>query len=156
MRITEFTSGAAIHARSLLDPPVALASRSHGDAETTAFLDEIGVNDCRTVGSSLKFCLGCGGRGGCLSALRPHHGMGYGRGGRGAACRRGSTVLPDGSPLTYGKRGRSDAIDFANPAFIAGAVADHTATECLPCHDPKYWSKPEAMVRTNLWPSPPP
>ncbi|MDO1580869.1 3'(2'),5'-bisphosphate nucleotidase CysQ [Rhizobium oryzicola] len=113
------TSGAAIHARSLLDPPVALASRSHGDAETTAFLDEIGVNDCRTIGSSLKFCLVAEG----VADVYPRFGrtMEWDTAAGDAVLRAagGSTVLPDGSPLTYGKRGRSDAIDFANPAFIA-------------------------------------
>ena len=36
---------------------VAIASRSHRDAETQAFLDRAGVAECISAGSSLKFCL---------------------------------------------------------------------------------------------------
>ena len=31
----------------------------------------------------------------------------------------GVTEMVDGTPLVYGKRGRPDRLDFANPAFIA-------------------------------------
>ena len=36
---------------------VAIASRSHRDPETQAFLDQAGVAECISAGSSLKFCL---------------------------------------------------------------------------------------------------
>ena len=36
---------------------VALASRSHGDPETEAFLARLPIGERRTAGSSLKFCI---------------------------------------------------------------------------------------------------
>jgi 3'(2'), 5'-bisphosphate nucleotidase len=41
---------------------VAIASRSHRDAETQAFLDRAGITECISAGSSLKFCLVAEGR----------------------------------------------------------------------------------------------
>jgi 3'(2'), 5'-bisphosphate nucleotidase len=112
-------SGTAIQTRALTSPPVALASRSHGDKNTTAFLDEIGVCECRTIGSSLKFCLLA--EGGADVYPRFGRTMEWDTAAGDAVLRAagGVTVLPDGSPLVYGKRNQSHDSDFANPAFIA-------------------------------------
>ena len=47
----------AIRARSAPERLVAVASRSHADAETEAFLGRLPIGERRAAGSSLKFCL---------------------------------------------------------------------------------------------------
>ncbi len=48
----------ALHARTAPDQGlVALASRSHPDSQTQAFLARLTINEQRTAGSSLKFCI---------------------------------------------------------------------------------------------------
>jgi 3'(2'), 5'-bisphosphate nucleotidase len=92
---------------------VAIASRSHRDAETQAFLDEAGVAECISAGSSLKFCLVAEGK----ADLYPR----FGRtmewdvaAGHAVLTAAGGTVTTqDGAPFRYRKPG------FENPAFIA-------------------------------------
>jgi 3'(2'), 5'-bisphosphate nucleotidase len=95
---------------------VAIASRSHRDAETQAFLDQAGVGTCISAGSSLKFCLVAEGK----ADLYPR----FGRtmewdtaAGHAVLCAAGGRVTTrDGAPFLYRKPG------FANPGFIARGV----------------------------------
>ena len=109
----------------------AVGSRSHGGAETQAYLDAFSVADFVSAGSSLKFCLVASGR----ADLYPRMGrtMEWDTAAGDAILRAagGRVETMDGRPLLYGKRNKgpgsnSEAIaqlkgdsDFANPFFIA-------------------------------------
>jgi 3'(2'), 5'-bisphosphate nucleotidase len=109
----------AIHVRPVATPPIAVASRSYLDAETKRYLDELDPCECCTVGSSLKFGLVAEGK----ADVYPRFGrtMEWDTAAGDAVLRAagGSVLAGDGQPLTYGKRGRNDAADFANGAFFA-------------------------------------
>lgn len=108
-----------ITVRPVATPPVALASRSHQDPETAACLQQLGVAECRNIGSSLKFGLLAEG----LADVYPRFGrtMEWDTAAGDAVLRAagGMTLEIDGTPLAYGKRQRPDMADFANPAFMA-------------------------------------
>jgi 3'(2'),5'-bisphosphate nucleotidase len=96
-----------------------VASRSHRDAETDAYLAKLHVRDIVAAGSSLKFCkVACG-----EADLYPR----FGRtmewdtaAGQAVLEAAGGTVVTlDGLPLRYGKRERG----YDNPGFIAKASA---------------------------------
>lgn len=92
---------------------VAVASRSHMDPETAAWLSRHGIRETASFGSSLKFCAVAEGR----ADVYPRFGRtmewdtAAGQAVLEAAGGRVTTV--DGRPLLYGKPG------FANPGFIA-------------------------------------
>jgi 3'(2'), 5'-bisphosphate nucleotidase len=113
------TSREPIVARPVGSRPICVASRSHNSAETEAFLEKSGAADIRSIGSSLKFCLLAEG----AADLYPRFGrtMEWDTAAGDAVLRAagGSTVTLDGTRLTYGKTGRADMLDFANPDFIA-------------------------------------
>ncbi|MBP1848873.1 3'(2'),5'-bisphosphate nucleotidase CysQ [Rhizobium halophytocola] len=113
------TGRSEISARKRAQPPVAVASRSHNNAETEAFLKDNAVTDTRSVGSSLKFCLIAEGE----ADVYPRYGrtMEWDTAAGDAVLRAagGTTVGLDGKPLPYGKRNQKDDSDFANPFFIA-------------------------------------
>jgi 3'(2'), 5'-bisphosphate nucleotidase len=92
---------------------VAIASRSHRDAETQAFLDQAGVAECISAGSSLKFCLVAEGQ----ADLYPRFGRtmewDVAAGHAVLAAAGGTVTTKDGAPFLYRKPG------FENPAFIA-------------------------------------
>ncbi len=100
-------------------PPRIVASRSHRTAETDDFI--AGFPDAKivSVGSSLKFCLLAEGK----ADLYPRFGrtMEWDTAAGDAVLRAagGHTRLIDGGPFVYGKRGRQDDRDFANPWFIS-------------------------------------
>jgi 3'(2'), 5'-bisphosphate nucleotidase len=93
--------------------PVAIASRSHRDAETQAFLDRAGVTECISAGSSLKFCLVAQGR----ADLYPRFGRTMewdtAAGHAVLSAAGGRVTTRDGAPFLYRKPG------FENPPFIA-------------------------------------
>jgi 3'(2'), 5'-bisphosphate nucleotidase len=128
--------GGAAHARLAADAPLAdarwtkikvrpapgegltvVASRSHMDADTEAYLAKRNVRQLTSAGSSLKFCLVAAG----TADLYPR----FGRtmewdtaAGQAVLEAAGGKVLQtDGAPLRYGKSWRG----FDNPAFIASA-----------------------------------
>jgi 3'(2'), 5'-bisphosphate nucleotidase len=107
-----------IHPR-LLPPEGAtvLASRSHRDAATDAYLSTIKVNQLMGAGSSLKFCTIAAGD----ADLYPRFGRTMewdtAAGHAVLAAAGGKVLQVDGLPLLYGKRERG----FDNPAFIASA-----------------------------------
>lgn len=109
----------AIRVRKAPTAVTAIGSRSHGSEETSAWLRQYVVNDFVAAGSSLKFCRVAEG----AADLYPRHGrtMEWDTAAGDAVLRAagGLVTTLDGQPLTYGKRARADATDFANPYFIA-------------------------------------
>jgi 3'(2'), 5'-bisphosphate nucleotidase len=95
--------------------PVVVASRSHRDERTEAYLKCLKVQKIVSAGSSLKFCLlACG-----EADLYPRFGRTMewdtAAGHAVLAAAGGHVELESGEPLTYGKAGRG----YDNPAFIA-------------------------------------
>jgi 3'(2'), 5'-bisphosphate nucleotidase len=105
--------------RDCQSPPVGVASRSHSCEQTEGFLRDNGIKDCKSVGSSLKFCLVAEGD----ADVYPRYGrtMEWDTAAGDAVLRAagGRTVALDGNPLSYGKRRQPNDSDFANPFFIA-------------------------------------
>lgn len=100
------------------NPPRILASRSHRTAETDAFLQGFPGAEVRSVGSSLKFCLVAAGEADLYPRFGPTMEWDTAAGDAVLRAAGGVTTEPDGTPLTYGKRGGAVA-DFSNPWFIA-------------------------------------
>lgn len=120
----EVTVRVPIASRTVIQPPVGLISRSHCNARTHAFVAEHAMKDCRSVGSSLKFCVLA--EGGADVYPRFTRTMEWDTAAGDAVLRAagGMTLGLDGKPLVYGKRNQADDSDFANPSFIAwGRVA---------------------------------
>jgi 3'(2'), 5'-bisphosphate nucleotidase len=95
---------------------VVVASKSHRDAATDAYIARYAVRDFRSAGSSLKFCLVAAGE----ADLYPRLGRTMEwdtAAGQAVLTGAGGRVVrfDDHAPLTYGKRG------FENPFFIAHA-----------------------------------
>jgi 3'(2'), 5'-bisphosphate nucleotidase len=99
------------------DGLIVVASRSHSDEATEAFLAKHNVKKRTSAGSSLKFCLVAAGE----ADLYPRFGrtMEWDTGAGQAVLEAagGKVCREDGTPLTYGKAARN----FDNPAFIASA-----------------------------------
>jgi 3'(2'), 5'-bisphosphate nucleotidase len=93
--------------------PVAIASRSHRDTETQAFLDQAGCTACISAGSSLKFCLVAEGQ----ADLYPRFGRTMewdtAAGHAVLSAAGGRVTTRDGAPFRYRKPG------FENSPFIA-------------------------------------
>jgi 3'(2'), 5'-bisphosphate nucleotidase len=106
-----------IKVRAAADALTVVASRSHMDAETEAYLATRNVKSLTSAGSSLKFCLIAKGE----ADLYPRFGrtMEWDTGAGQAVLEAagGKVLCVDGSPLGYGKALRG----FDNPAFIASA-----------------------------------
>jgi 3'(2'), 5'-bisphosphate nucleotidase len=98
-------------ARSL----VAVASRSHSDPETEAFLSGLPIGDRRSAGSSLKFCLVAEGEADVYPRFGPTMEWDTAAGNAVLLAAGGSVLNPDGSPFRYGKK---DA-GYRNGAFVA-------------------------------------
>ncbi len=113
------TSRVPIRVRKADEKLVAVASRSHNSPETRAFLEENGITDYKSVGSSLKFCLVAEGE----ADVYPRFGrtMEWDTAAGDAVLRAagGVTECTDQKPLTYGKRDQPNDSDFANPSFIS-------------------------------------
>lgn len=92
---------------------VAVASRSHRDAATDAWLAEQGIRDTVSAGSSLKFCLVAEGRADVYPRFGRTMEWDTAAGHAVLLAAGGRVVDADGAPLRYGKPG------FANPSFIA-------------------------------------
>jgi 3'(2'), 5'-bisphosphate nucleotidase len=95
-----------------------VASRSHQDKETEAYLKTLRVAEAKCAGSSLKFCL--------VAAAEADVYPRFGRtmewdtaaGHAILAAAGGKVVTADGATLLYGKRARG----FDNPGFIASGA----------------------------------
>jgi 3'(2'), 5'-bisphosphate nucleotidase len=108
-----------IAVRSGQEPLTIVASRSHRTPETDAYILNFRAAEIVSVGSSLKFCLIANSE----ADLYPRFGrtMEWDTAAGDAVLRAagGKTETLDGAPLTYGKRGRANEPDFANPSFIS-------------------------------------
>lgn len=94
---------------------VAVASRSHLDPETQAFLDALPIAERRSIGSSLKFCLVAEGQADVYPRFGPTMEWDTAAGHAVLAAAGGRVTLPDGTtPLSYGKA----AAGYRNGAFV--------------------------------------
>jgi 3'(2'), 5'-bisphosphate nucleotidase len=94
---------------------VAIASRSHRDPATDAYLAALGVEDVRSAGSSLKFCLLAAGEADVYPRFGPTCEWDIAAGHAILSAAGGDLCGLDGEPLIYGK----SAAGFRNPGFIA-------------------------------------
>ncbi|WP_232478577.1 3'(2'),5'-bisphosphate nucleotidase CysQ [Roseomonas rosulenta] len=94
---------------------VAVASRSHRDAQTEAFLAGLPISGLRSVGSSLKFCLVAEGEADVYPRFGPTMEWDTAAGQAVLEAAGGRVVCPDGAPFRYGKAGA----DWRNGGFIA-------------------------------------
>ncbi|MGG5889208.1 3'(2'),5'-bisphosphate nucleotidase CysQ [Falsiroseomonas sp. HC035] len=98
----------------------AVASRSHLDAETQAFLAGLPVGEHRAIGSSLKFCLLAEGVADVYPRFGPTMEWDTAAGQAVLEAAGGRVETPAGGPFTYGKSSQG----FRNGAFVAwGATA---------------------------------
>jgi 3'(2'), 5'-bisphosphate nucleotidase len=93
--------------------PIAVASRSHRDAETDAWLAANGVTETISAGSSLKFCLVAEGRADLYPRFGPTMEWDTAAGDAVLRSAGGRVLTLDGAPFPYRKPG------FRNPGFIA-------------------------------------
>lgn len=84
---------------------VAVASRSHRDAGTDAFLGGLAVAGLRSVGSSLKFCLLAQGEADVYPRFGPTMEWDTAAGHAVLEAAGGRVATPAGAPLRYGKPG---------------------------------------------------
>jgi 3'(2'), 5'-bisphosphate nucleotidase len=92
---------------------VAVASRSHNDPATQAFLDQAGDAERNSAGSSLKFCLIAEGRADVYPRFGPTMEWDTAAGHAVLDAAGGTVTTKDGAPFRYRKPG------FRNPEFIA-------------------------------------
>ena len=87
------------------DGVVAVASRSHRDEATEAFLADQPVAGLRSVGSSLKFCLVAAGEADVYPRFGPTMEWDTAAGQAVLDAAGGQVLAPDGTPFRYGKAG---------------------------------------------------
>ncbi|WP_140984171.1 3'(2'),5'-bisphosphate nucleotidase CysQ [Asticcacaulis tiandongensis] len=98
---------------------LAIGSRSHGAAETQAWLKAYKVRDFVSAGSSLKFCLLATGEADIYPRLGRTMEWDTAAGHAVLNAAGGKVTRLDGSPFLYGKRNQAEDADFANPNFVA-------------------------------------
>jgi 3'(2'), 5'-bisphosphate nucleotidase len=94
---------------------VAVASRSHRDEQTDAFLTDLGVAETRSAGSSLKFCLVADGSADVYPRFGPTMEWDTAAGDAVLRAAGGTVTDSDGSLFRYGKA----ETGFRNGAFVA-------------------------------------
>jgi 3'(2'), 5'-bisphosphate nucleotidase len=110
----------SIHTRAAASkPPVVVASRSHMDAKTEAWLKAQGAHNLVSAGSSLKFCLLAKGEADFYPRFGRTMEWDTAAGHAVLAAAGGAVRTEDGAPLSYGKI----AAGYANPGFVASAQA---------------------------------
>ena len=97
------------------DRLVALASRSHGDPATEAFLARLPVGERRSAGSSLKFCVIAEGEGDVYPRFAPTMEWDTAAGDAVLRAAGGVVLSVEGGPLVYGKVGAG----LRNGGFVA-------------------------------------
>lgn len=112
------------------DGLVVLASRSHAGPETEALLARLAVAERIAAGSSLKFCRLAEGAADLYPRLGRTMEWDTAAGDAVLSAAGGSVVTLDGAPLAYGKRGRAEDVDFANPWFVASGCAAAARAAC--------------------------
>lgn len=101
--------------RAYPDRLVAVASRSHLDAQTEQFLSRLEVAETRTAGSSLKFCLVAEGSADVYPRWGPTMEWDTAAGDAFLRAAGGTVTAPDGTPFRYGKAEKG----FRNGPFVA-------------------------------------
>ena len=96
-----------LRVRAAPDGLTALASRSHADPRTAAFLTRLGVQECISAGSSLKFCVIAEGRADVYPRFAPTMEWDTAAGDAVLRAAGGGVVALDGAPLKYGKLAQS-------------------------------------------------
>nr|WP_256515639.1 3'(2'),5'-bisphosphate nucleotidase CysQ [Alsobacter ponti] len=109
----------AIRVRRRETALVAVASRSHRDAATDAWLSGRPVADTRSAGSSLKFCLIAEGEADIYPRLGPTMEWDTAAGHAVVTAAGGVVLTPEGAPFRYGKAGAG----FRNGPFVAASDA---------------------------------
>lgn len=99
---------------------VAVASRSHLDPETEAFLESLGIAQTASIGSSLKFCLLAQGEADVYARFAPTMAWDTAAGHAVLDAAGGCVCRADGTPLRYAPSERG----WLNPHFIAWANDD--------------------------------
>ena len=94
---------------------VALASRSHGDPATEAFLQRLPIRERRSAGSSLKFCVIAEGEGDVYPRFAPTMEWDTAAGDAVLRAAGGVVLAVEGGPLVYGKV----AAGLRNGGFVA-------------------------------------
>ena len=98
-----------------------MASRSHGNPRTEAYLSALPIAERRSAGSSLKFCAIAEGTADLYPRFGPTMEWDTGAGDAVLRAAGGVVLTPDGMELRYGKR---DA-EFRTDGFVAwGRAAD--------------------------------
>jgi len=99
--------------------PVAVASVSHRDEKTDAWLQQHNVTDAVSIGSSLKFCLVAAGEADVYPRFGPTMEWDTGAGDAVLRAAGGAVYHAEGGLFTYGKP------DYRNGAFIACGSIGH-------------------------------
>ncbi|BCH34071.1 3'(2'),5'-bisphosphate nucleotidase CysQ [Mesorhizobium sp. L-8-10] len=113
------TGRRAISVRAGKEPLTVVASRSHCNAETEAYIHDLGPTTIVSVGSSLKFCMVASGEADIYPRFSRTMEWDTAAGDAVLRAAGGTTLTLDGLPLTYGKISQSGEADYANPSFIA-------------------------------------
>ncbi len=92
----------------------AVASRSHLDENTAAFLAKLPIASRRSIGSSLKFCLVAEGEADVYPRFGPTMEWDTAAGHAVVTAAGGRVVTPEGEPFLYGKSGTG----FRNGSFV--------------------------------------
>ena len=106
------------------DGLVVVASRSHMNDETRAFLERFRVASFASAGSSLKLCRVATGEADLYPRLGRTMEWDIAAGDAVLRAAGGGVFTLDGRPLVYGKRDQADDTDFANPHFVAAGAFD--------------------------------
>ncbi|NOD62901.1 MULTISPECIES: 3'(2'),5'-bisphosphate nucleotidase CysQ [unclassified Ruegeria] len=113
----EETSGGVTRKISVRNVPesgaVAVASASHRDADTDAWLSDHGIDQTTSIGSSLKFCLVAAGEADVYPRFAPTMEWDTGAGHAVLAAAGGRVTNPDKTDFTFGKT------DYRNGPFVA-------------------------------------
>ncbi len=104
-----------LRVRAAPESLVALASRSHGDAATEAFLARLPIGERRSAGSSLKFCVIAEGGGDVYPRFAPTMEWDTAAGDAVLRAAGGLVLGAAGGPLVYGKVGA----ELRNGGFVA-------------------------------------
>jgi 3'(2'), 5'-bisphosphate nucleotidase len=97
--------------------PVAVASVSHRDDQTNAWLAAHGIEHTVSIGSSLKFCLLAAGEADVYPRFGPTMEWDTAAGDAVLRAAGGAVTTPEGTPFGYGKA------DYRNGAFVAWGAA---------------------------------
>lgn len=103
---------------------IGVASRSHADAETDAYLTRFHVQERRSQGSSLKFCLVASGQADLYPRFSPTMEWDIAAGDAILTAAGGCVLTPEGALFPYGKMDHT----FRNGAFIAWGDRAHAAS----------------------------